>query len=161
MKLRNPYPVLVLVFLIVLVQACVGGHVDQTVTDDDLGLSKDSVFSTPDPIVAATTAKEPGENELLGAYFSESPPSISHDIEGLVPIKLDENLCLGCHDLFDEIGNETGPGDPTPMPASHYTDLRRNPDEVTSTLIGARFVCTQCHVPQADAAPLVANTYRQ
>lgn len=166
MRIRIPFPVLALVLFVVLAQACAGGGgddsvTDEAVTDDELGLSKASVFSTPDPIVAGSTAKEPGENEPLGAYFSESPSLISHDISDFVPIKIGENACLECHDLHDQIGEEVAPGDPTPMPASHYTDLRRDPDEVTTKVIGARFVCTQCHAPQSDAAPLVANTYRQ
>ena len=70
-------------------------------------------------------------------------------------------MCLECHDLPDQIGQEPAPGEPSPMPASHYTDLRRSPDEVTQEVIGARYVCTQCHAPQTNAQPLVANTYRQ
>jgi len=155
MKSRILFLVLALALLVLLAQACAGGGNDEAVTekavtDDELGLSKASVFSTPDPIVAGSTAKDPGENELLGAYFSGSPPVVSG-----------ENSCLECHDLHEQIGEEVASGDPTPMPASHYTDLRRNPDEVTTKVIGARFVCTQCHVPQSDAAPLVANTYHQ
>ena len=166
MKSRILFLGLALALLVLLAQACTGGGSDEAVTgeavtDDELGLSKTSVFSTPDPIVAGSTAKEPGENETLGAYFSGSPPAIPHDISDLVPIKIGENSCVECHDLRDQIGEELASGDPTPMPVSHYTDLRRKPDEVTTKVIGARFVCTQCHVPQSDAAPLVANTYRQ
>jgi len=166
MKSRILFLVLALALLVLLTQACAGGGNDEAVTekavtDDELGLSKASVFSTPDPIVAGSTAKDPGENEPLGAYFSGSPPVVSHDISDFVPIKIGENSCLECHDLHEQIGEEVASGDPTPMPASHYTDLRRNPDEVTTKVIGARFVCTQCHAPQSDAVPLVANTYRQ
>ena len=47
------------------------------------------------------------------------------------------------------------------MPASHYTNLRTDPGTVTGQVIGARFTCTQCHAPQADNDPPVANTYSQ
>ena len=161
MKLRNLFPVLVLLFALVLVQACAGSHREAGTADSELGLSKSSVFSTPEPIVATSPAIEPGENELLGAYFSGSPPSISHDISDFVPIKINDNLCLDCHDLVDMIGDKIGPGEPTPMPVSHYTDLRHNPDVVTDSLIGARFNCTQCHVQQTDAPTLVDSTYGQ
>jgi len=134
---------------------------DAALADEELGLSKTSVFSTPDPIVAENTAGAPGENELLGAYFDGSPPTISHDIEDFLPITIGENLCIECHDLPEMIGEELDAGDPTPMPASHYTDLRRSPNEVTDKVIGARFTCTLCHATQADVQPLVANTYRQ
>ncbi|MDH3627352.1 MAG: nitrate reductase cytochrome c-type subunit [Acidobacteriota bacterium] len=163
MKPRNLYPILIMIVLVVLLQACAGTQIDQTVTviDDELGLSKESVFSTPDPIVAMSTRLEPGENELLGAYFSKAPPLIAHNIEDLLPIMIDENYCMGCHELYDEIGDEVAPEDPTPMPISHYTDKRHNPGDATPDVVGAYFVCTQCHVPQTDAAPLVPNTYRQ
>ena len=161
MKLRNLFPVLVLLFALVLVQACAGSHREVGVVDSELGLDKNSVFSTPDPIVATIPANEPGDNDMLGAYFSGSPPSISHDISGFLPIKINDNLCLDCHDLFDAIGDETGPGEATPMPSSHYTDLRHNPDVVTESVIGARFNCTQCHVQQTDAPTLVDSTYAQ
>jgi len=161
MKPRTLLSIFGLVVVAMLAQGCAGGEPAKALTDDELGLDKESVFATPDPIVASSTAKDPGENELLGAYFSESPPSISHDISEFLPIKIDDNMCMDCHDLLDEIGNEQAGGDPTPMPTSHYTDLRSNPGEVTANVIGARFVCTQCHATQVDAEPLVENTYRQ
>lgn len=138
-----------------------GIAVAQELADEDLGLDKNSVFSTPDPIVPTTTQKDPGENSKLGSYFDAAPPLISHQIEDFLPITLAENLCQDCHDDPSTIGEEIGEDEPTPMPQSHYTDLRRSPDEVSATPIGARYVCTQCHAPQSDAAPLVANTYRQ
>lgn len=141
--------------MMTLIHAC--GAVD----DRELGLSKTSVFSTPDPIVATMEAKEPGESEPLEPYFSGSPPVIPHQVEDFLPIQLENNLCLDCHDQPDQIGEEREEGEPTPIPASHYTDLRHSPEQVTQELIGARFVCTQCHAPQTGAEPLVVNTYEQ
>jgi len=155
MKTRTLMSIVAAATLILVSVACE----KKAVEDEKLGLSKTSVFATPDPIVAGTTAKAPGENETWEPYFSGSPPLISHDVTDSLPIRIGENLCLDCHGLPDEIGQEVEPGDPTPIPASHYTDLRRTPDKVTKNLIGARFTCTQCHAPQADAEPLVANTY--
>jgi cytochrome c-type protein NapB len=143
---------------ILLATACVP---EQSVEDSQLGLSKDSVFSTPEPIVAVNEANEPGENATQEAYFSGSPPVVPHQVEDFLPIRVGENMCLECHDLPDQIGQEPEPGEPGSMPASHYTDLRRSPDEVTQQVIGARYDCTQCHAPQTNAQPLVANTYRQ
>ena len=131
------------------------------VSDEELGLSKTSVFATPDPIVAVSTANEPGENQTLEAYFEGAPPLVPHVVEDFLPITIGGNICLDCHDLPDEIGQETEPGDPTPIPASHYTDLRRDPETVTAKLIGSRFVCGQCHAPQTDTTPLVVNNYTQ
>ncbi len=127
--------------------------------DSQLGLSKTSVFDNPDPVLASTTAGEPGENQTVDAYFNEAPPMIPHLIEDFIPIRIGENMCMECHDLPDAIGQEPAEGDPTPIPASHYTDLRNDPGTVTDHVVGARFTCTQCHATQLDAEPLVANTY--
>ena len=129
--------------------------------DSQLGLEKTSVFDTPDPVLAGFSAGEPGENETWDAYFSEAPPMIPHQIEEFLPIRFGENFCMECHDAPDGIGVEQEEGDATPMPASHYTDLRNDPGTMTDEVIGARFTCTQCHAQQADAEPLVANTYTQ
>ena len=104
---------------------------------------------------------DPGENLKLGSYFDGAPALVSHQIQDFLPITLGENLCLECHHDPGMLGSEIAEDEPTPMPESHYTDLRRNPDKVGKTPIGARYVCTLCHVVQTDAKPLVDNTYRQ
>lgn len=141
--------------------ALIGGAHAAGMDPDSLGLEKSSVYSAPTPIRAGTQAKAPGQNPVTPGYFSEAPPTIPHRVEGFLPIKAGQNMCLGCHQKPDQIGQSARPGVPTPMPASHYTDLRRAPDKVTHKLIGARYICTQCHAPQTDAPPLVVNTYRQ
>jgi cytochrome c-type protein NapB len=144
-----------------LVGAALAEKAVEAVEDDKLGLSKTSVFSTPEPVAATVTAEPPGENQALGAYFSGAPPLIPHQLEDYLPIRTTENLCLDCHLLPEQIGTRPEPGEPTPIPASHYTDLRRDPGKLTKKLSGARFVCTQCHAPQSNTSPLVVNTYRQ
>jgi len=156
MKARALLPLAAVVLLGLAVFA---GEKGKAVSADELGLSKTSVFSTPAPIVAHDAGKDPGENELLGAYFSGAPPMIPHRIEDYLPIRAGENLCLDCHLLPDMLGEPHEAGEPTPIPASHYTDLRHAPGKVTKQLIGARFTCVQCHRPQSHAKPLVANTY--
>jgi len=133
----------------------------EQITDSELGLEKTSVFDTPDPVPASFSVVEPGENPLHGAYFEGVPPMISHSIEDMLPIRYGENMCMDCHDMPDMIGEELELGDPTPMPHSHYTNLRTDPDTVTEQVIGARFTCTQCHATLSDNEPPVANTYGQ
>jgi len=128
----------------------------EEIADDALGLSG-SVFDTPDPLVPAASAGEPGENSKLGSYFEGAPPMISHGIEDLLPITFEDNLCLDCHDLRDEIGADEA----TPMPVSHYTDLRKPGSAAAAKPVGARYTCTQCHAAQTDAKPLVASDYRR
>ena len=127
--------------------------------DSELGLSKESVFTTPDPILAIQMGGEPGENGDSVPYFQEMPPMIPHLISDFLPIKASENACLDCHELPDEIGKPLTAGDPVPLPSSPYKDLRSAPDKMAEEVERARWVCVQCHAPQTDAKPLVVNTY--
>ncbi|MCP3958759.1 MAG: hypothetical protein GY719_12975 [bacterium] len=141
----------------------VGVVVADEVKEEIFGLSG-SVFDTPDPLVPAASAGEPGENQKLGSYFEDMPPLISHQIADQLPITLEENLCLDCHHLPGEIGTEIGAEDATPVPESHYVDTRKVGGSISLTdgalkLVGARYVCTQCHAAQTDAEPLVPSTY--
>jgi cytochrome c-type protein NapB len=131
------------------------------IAEREIGLDKNDIRSTPLPIVPSTSAGEPGDNAHSVGYFSEAPPVIPHLIADFLPITFADNSCIDCHDTHDMIGMELEEGDPTPAPISHYTDLRRTPDVSGDTLIGSRYVCTQCHTPQDDASPLVENVYRQ
>jgi cytochrome c-type protein NapB len=44
-----------------------------------------------------------------------------------------------------------------PMSKSHYVDRQ---GKKHNKPVGNRHFCTQCHVPQADAEPLVENTFQ-
>lgn len=134
-------------------------YADDTISDSDMGLSHTSVFETPEPDAFAYSSAFPGASDALDRSFPQAPPQIPHSVEGLLPINASANSCKGCHDQPGRIGTEKMKGLPTPMPASHYTDLRRAPDQVTGKMIGARYICTQCHAPQADVKPLVENKF--
>lgn len=128
--------------------------------EESLGLSRTSVFDDPDPVVAPISAADPGENETTPAAFEGAPPVIPHRIEDFLPIRREENGCVECHDTPDSIGQELATGEPTPMPPSHYEDLRDSSGSAGEALDAARWNCTMCHIPQSDATPLVANTFR-
>ena len=79
---------------------------------------------------------------------AHQPPLIPHDITGM-GISTDMNMCLGCHGV-------EGTGAPKPF-ATHYTDRDGNN---TGEKISQRwYFCTQCHVGQVAAKPLVQNTF--
>jgi cytochrome c-type protein NapB len=115
------------------------------------------VFDTPSPESFSYSASSPGSNEVLPLAYAGAPPQIPHNIDNLVPVTAENNQCVACHNTPGLIGQK-GKGQPTPMPESHYTDLRRTPGKVTKKLTGSRFVCTQCHAPQAEVDPLVENS---
>jgi nitrate reductase (cytochrome), electron transfer subunit len=126
---------------------------DQALDPDQWGLSPTSVFDVPTPEAFGYPDTRPGSSELLPRGFPGAPPMVPHDVGGYLPITMDRNRCLTCHDDFELIGKAEAE-DPTPMPKSHYaeTDGRFTPS-------GHNHVCTQCHVPQADVPPLMGSTF--
>lgn len=146
--------------LAVLVPACAG--VLQTLTpwrsgisDDEIGLSKVDILGTPSPDPVLDDASQPGERPRSPRVYEGAPPVIPHTVAGLVPIGLEANSCIACHAVAERVQ-----GGATPIPKSHYTDLRNAPSEVRRDVVGARYVCTACHAPRTGAPPLVENRFR-
>jgi len=145
---------------IVLMMAGMGSSFAEIVIQaDTMGLSKSSVFVVPTPKLYHYPATPAGESKLLPRAYQGAPPQVPHDIAGFLPITAQSNLCISCHALPAQWGQKREQGSPTPIPPSHYTDLRNAPSKVTGNLIGGRFNCNQCHVPQTNAVPLVKNTF--
>jgi cytochrome c-type protein NapB len=126
---------------------------------NSMGLSKGSVFDVPTPKVYHYGEAQPGQSKVLPRAYPGAPPQIPHDIGDFLPITAQNNMCISCHAQPEQWGKKPVKGTPTPIPPSHYTDLRNPSGKVTDHLMGARFNCNQCHVPQTDAAPLVENTF--
>ncbi|MCP4043418.1 MAG: nitrate reductase cytochrome c-type subunit; periplasmic nitrate reductase electron transfer subunit [Gammaproteobacteria bacterium] len=83
--------------------------------------------------------------------FKIAPPSIPHGIDK-DRVSLNENTCLDkCHSE-KKYEKEKAPkvGD------SHY---KNRDGKVLKSISSRRYFCQQCHTPQADTAPLVANTF--
>ncbi len=125
----------------------------KAVSDDQLGLSKTSVYDVPDPNTFQYRDNQPFTGQLLPRAYQGAPPQIPHDIQNFVPITRENNTCVGCHQQPAMIGKKTK-GQPTPLPITHYVDAK------ASSLNMARYVCTQCHTPQANVKPLVGNTFK-
>jgi len=124
----------------------------------------------------------PGSAKPIERSFNNAPPLIPHSVAGLVPITKGNNACLGCH--MSEVAKSVHA---TPIPKSHFTNFRplesiaksgqvvkkgkivARPNKggnnvyVNSThgkLYAGRYNCTQCHIPQSNAKPLVRNTFK-
>jgi cytochrome c-type protein NapB len=119
---------LISVCVAVLLIGCAGRVEQEAIPDDQIGLSKVDVRDVPDPDPVADDTTEPGERGVLQRVYEDAPPMISHTASDYLPITREENLCLECHG----IEGEKEEGLPTPIPASHYTDLRNAPSEVGS-----------------------------
>lgn len=124
------------------------------VADTALGLAKGSVFDTPAPPAVKANETVPGERPVLPRPYATAPPRVPHLVADFLPITLKQNACLDCHGV-----KEKKPGEPTPIPPSHYTDERHAPGRVGAAVVGARHVCVSCHVETTDAPGLVENRF--
>lgn len=124
------------------------------VGDEEIGLRKTSLVDENLELNAyefSTTSA--GESQRIERAYENAPPLIPHDVEGMTDITLSENMCLGCH--MPEVAASVGA---TPIPKSHMYDLR-NHKAIKEGISDSRYNCTQCHVPQANAKPLVHNNF--
>jgi cytochrome c-type protein NapB len=135
-----------------------GAWSGQAIDPNSLGLVKGSVSDTPTPKAPVYDEGAPGQAAPLPRAYPDAPPQIPHSIGAFLPITAKANACLGCHDQPALRGKNT-PGMATPMPVSHYLDVRTGSDKVEQHVDGSRFLCLQCHTPQADTQPLVQYTF--
>lgn len=159
----------------------VGCTANQTVSEESLGLRKTNLY-TEDTTVGDKTVynqKVAGESVLIERAFENAPPMISHSVEGMLPITINNNMCTSCHTPgVAEAMNATA------IPKSHFTDFRpdtslakdgriaKNGSAVTNTsdvkttsksldeLSGTRFNCTLCHAPQSMETAAPANEFQ-
>ncbi|RMD68784.1 MAG: hypothetical protein D6819_08530, partial [Gammaproteobacteria bacterium] len=88
----------------------------------------------------------------LPRAYPGAPPQIPHAIANLLPVTAKRNACLSCHQVKQKI-----PGGPTPIPQSHYVAWGKG--KPGKHIGGRYFNCVMCHVPQANAKPLVQNVF--
>ena len=83
--------------------------------------------------------------------YPDQPPTIPHAIDGY-QVDRNANRCLLCHSRsnFDTFQ--------APMVSvTHFVD---RDGQVLATVSPRRYFCTQCHVVQTDAKPLVPSDFR-
>jgi nitrate reductase cytochrome c-type subunit (napB) len=95
-----------------------------------------------------------GEAQRYDRSFENAPPMIPHDLEGLIPITADNNMCVTCH--MPEVAKDVGA---TPIPKSHLYSIR-NKKDLEGKLSDDRFNCTTCHVPQANVEAKFKNNFK-
>lgn len=91
------------------------------------------------------------DSEPVERAFVHQPPVIPHKIVGY-QLNMKANKCLTCHSWANYKASGA-----TKISISHFTD--RDGHDL-SNMSARRYFCTQCHVPQVDAKPLVENTYQ-
>lgn len=138
----------------------------KTVSEESLGLRKTDIYSedttTSDKTQYSTSYA--GSGHTIARAFQDAPPMIPHDTDGMLPITINDNQCIACHDPM--VAADMGA---TPYPISHMTNFRPTSSyaikgintssekqahvsiKEEATLVGARFNCSQCHAPQSDS----------
>ena len=83
--------------------------------------------------------------------YVQQPPLIPHKVKGY-KINMKFNKCLTCHSWsnYQKAGA-------TKVSQTHFSG---RDGEAMSNVAPRRYFCNQCHVPQADAKPLVENSFQ-
>ena len=84
--------------------------------------------------------------------FVQQPPLIPHTTAGY-QITKNFNKCMDCH-AFQK-AKESGA---TKVSVTHF---KTRDGQELDNISPRRYFCTQCHVPQTDAKPLVENTFQR
>lgn len=95
--------------------------------------------------------KYPREQVLDSDYIYQ-PPLIPHNIRGY-EVSINANKCLACHSWKN--AKEMGA---TKISVTHFVNRE---DAVLADVSPRRYFCLQCHVPQANAKPLVENNFER
>jgi len=160
------------------------------VSELTLGLRQTDLYSEKDETSGVKTdysRPAPGQSTRFERAYVNAPPMIPHSVEGLLPIKQNNNQCLGCH--MPEAAKAMGA---TPIPTSHFTNYRpttvlkdgelvkegkkvgiQSGDALGNVsdiklakvkkldhLYQGRFNCSQCHAPQSKTDTVVGNTFQ-
>lgn len=158
----------------------VGCANNQTVSEESLGLRKTDLYTekstTGDKTMYIKDAA--GTSKYINRAFENAPPMIPHDVDGMLPITINNNACMGCHEPAVAPSMNA-----TAIPATHFTNYRPDTSlasdgkivkdgkkvENTSDYLvgskklnhvsGARFNCSQCHAPQSQGKLVVENEF--
>ncbi|MBP2309132.1 nitrate reductase cytochrome c-type subunit [Azospirillum melinis] len=113
------------------------------------------VPSTNHPITAdvpaEATHREITDDQKRVRNYADQPPLIPHAIRDY-QIDLNINKCLTCHDRRNTAGSQA--------PMLSVTHFQDRDGQTLGTVAARRYFCTQCHVPQTDAQPIVPNSFQ-
>ncbi|NVD07934.1 nitrate reductase cytochrome c-type subunit [Vibrio sp. JPW-9-11-11] len=100
----------------------------------------------------ADEMKKYPKDQLVADSYVYQPPLIPHSIRNY-EVSLNANKCLACHSWKN--AKEMGA---TKISVTHYVNRE---DAVLADVSPRRYFCLQCHVPQADAKPLIENDFKK
>ena len=112
-------------------------------------LTGEAAPMTNDP--APPLARPVTDDKRVMRNYPEQPPVIPHSIDNY-QLTLKTNRCLDCHRR--EYTEASG----APMiSVTHFMD---RDGQMLADVTPRRYFCTECHVTQTDARPLVPNTFQ-
>jgi cytochrome c-type protein NapB len=94
-----------------------------------------------------------GQPQLIARTFIGQPPMVPHTVEKYVPLTIEENACMECHQT-EEIRGQKIPQ----IGQSHFSKTAKTKTNKPA-LEMSRFQCDSCHVPQVDAKELVDSKF--
>lgn len=100
---------------------------------------------------ASATKSYSKDGEPIARDYVQQPPLIPHQINNY-RINLKSNKCMSCHSWSNY--RESGA---TKISQTHFESRDKN---VLANVSARRYFCTQCHVPQVGAKPLVENSFK-
>lgn len=131
--------------LVLLVSAGISMQAMSEVTSLRGNADLDQESSAPEP------KKYAKDGEPIARDYVQQPPLIPHKIKGY-RVNLKSNKCLSCHSWKNY--REAGA---TKISQTHFEDRDKH---VLANVSARRYFCTQCHVPQVNAQPLVENKFQ-
>ncbi|GLR79691.1 nitrate reductase cytochrome c-type subunit [Azospirillum oryzae] len=102
-------------------------------------------------VPAEATHREITDDQKRVRNYADQPPLIPHAIRDY-QIDLNINKCLTCHDRRNTAGSQA--------PMLSVTHFQDRDGQTLGTVAARRYFCTQCHVPQTDAQPIVPNSFQ-
>ncbi|MGL5633099.1 MAG: nitrate reductase cytochrome c-type subunit [Azovibrio sp.] len=122
----------------------------QAADEGGLKTLRGAAISAPDT-ESADPFKGTKDTAPIERSFVQQPPLIPHKIDNYNVTK-NFNKCMDCHawNRYKEAGA-------TKVSLTHF---KSRDGEELSNISPRRYFCMQCHVPQTDAKPLVANSFK-
>lgn len=123
---------------------------------DELMSNNGGVGSLRGQVEISTTNKSetmkrvPRDQQTIDRNYIQQPPLIPHTTRGY-EVNLNANKCLSCHSF-----KNAGEMGATKISVTHF---QAQDGTWLSDVSPRRYFCLQCHVTQADAKPLVENTF--
>jgi len=107
--------------------------------------------SIEEEIAPPPIANEINDDQRQARNYPEQPPVIPHQTRDY-QITLNANKCLTCHSR-----QFTAQSQAPMISITHFMD---RDGQFLASVTPRRYFCTQCHVTQTDAEPLVENDFK-